>query len=329
MSRAEGGRSAGPHGLRSSSWARPSPPTPLAVLARVAGGADAVVLVRLRVDARAPVGAGVVAAAVVQVWGAGRALRAGTPGSAPSRPRRAPGLPTAHRPPPTALPARRRHLCCRAGRPSWSRSCTARAPRSCRVRSRGTGRTRRRTAPASRSCTWGSPRGPGPGGWGGPGAVAAVGGAGTQVVTGAAARAGIRPLIWSRPGASRGDSRQQPRTRRSRPLARTVGAAVQSLLPELFWDLPLSGAPGAGAGKGSPAGTPGTSADSAAPLRAPGLAGQRVRTRAPAAQLCAQGTAHDLAWNPRAVISLPTEPHGGSSSQGVPGPRPSRGQTQV
>lgn len=49
--------------------------TPLAVLARVAVGAGAVVLVGLGVDARAPVDTRVVAATVVEVWGQRRVLR--------------------------------------------------------------------------------------------------------------------------------------------------------------------------------------------------------------------------------------------------------------
>lgn len=74
--------------------------TPLAVLARVAIGAGTAVLVRLRVDACAPVGTGVVAAAVVQVWGRGCALREQTEPLAPSLPE-APTWGLATRPSPT------------------------------------------------------------------------------------------------------------------------------------------------------------------------------------------------------------------------------------
>lgn len=67
----ERGPSRGPENQHS---ARPRPPrrTPLAVLARVARGADTVILVGLGVDACSPIGAGVVAATVVQVCGQGR-----------------------------------------------------------------------------------------------------------------------------------------------------------------------------------------------------------------------------------------------------------------
>ena len=73
--------------------------TPLAVLARVAVGAGTAVLVGLRVDARAPVGTGVVAAAVVQVWGQGWALREQTETLAPYLPE-APSWGLATRPSP-------------------------------------------------------------------------------------------------------------------------------------------------------------------------------------------------------------------------------------
>lgn len=52
-------------------------PTPLTVLARVAIGAGTVVLVRLSVNAGAPVDAGMMAAAVVQVWGQENTLGGG------------------------------------------------------------------------------------------------------------------------------------------------------------------------------------------------------------------------------------------------------------
>lgn len=66
--------------------------TPLAVLARVAVGAGAAVLVGLGVDARAPVDTRVVAATVVEVWGQGRVLR-GPPARLPH------GRPAPARPP--------------------------------------------------------------------------------------------------------------------------------------------------------------------------------------------------------------------------------------
>lgn len=63
--------------------------TPLTVLARVALGAGAAVLVGLGVDARAPVGARVVAATVVQVWGQGQGPQMPGPPLAPHLPQRA------------------------------------------------------------------------------------------------------------------------------------------------------------------------------------------------------------------------------------------------
>lgn len=133
-------------------------PTPLTVLARVADGADAVVLVGLGVGAGAPVGAGAVAAAVVQVWGQARGAQGRACPARPSRPTVAE---------PQAGPPAACYLCRRAGRPSWSHRCTARAPRSCRARSQGTGRTRHRIGPASRSCTCGrTAQGRGAGRWG-------------------------------------------------------------------------------------------------------------------------------------------------------------------
>jgi hypothetical protein len=121
--------------------------TPLAVLARVAIWAGAVVLIRLSIDAGPPIDTGVVAATVVQVWGRGRSI-----GVRPHHPH----LPSLRYAPTHHPPAPPNYLCHRAGRPSWSHSHNARAPHSCRVHSRGMGHTRHRTCPASRNYTWGA-----------------------------------------------------------------------------------------------------------------------------------------------------------------------------
>lgn len=170
--------------------------TPLTVLARVAVGAGAVVLVGLGVDARAPVGAGVVAAAVVQVWGQGEGPQMPAQPSLPTFPR---GHPPSGRPPAAS------YLCCRVDHPSWSHSCTARGPRSCRAHSQGTGHTHHRTGPANHSCTCRRPGSVRPaGGRATPGAGAAV-----RVARDAGAESRGPPQGW----------RPQP-LKRSRPRAR-------------------------------------------------------------------------------------------------------------
>lgn len=78
-----------------SSW---PPHTLLTVLARVAVRAGAVVLVGLGVDACAPIGARVVAATVIQVWGQGRVLMG------QARPCPSPRTPSSQRRQPSAEP---------------------------------------------------------------------------------------------------------------------------------------------------------------------------------------------------------------------------------
>lgn len=121
-----------------------------------------------------------------------------------------------------------------------------------------------------------------------------------------------RPLNWRRPQARQGLwPAGQPAPCHGHFLATGLGrsaAAVQSLLSELFWDSPLSRAPGAGAGKGRPCRDPRHESASSAMLGCQGwatLGPAGHQERAPGLARCVTlGTACDFTCNSKAVTSL-------------------------